>query len=266
MADNNPIGVFDSGLGGLTVLAQIKQEMPSENLVYFGDTARVPYGTKSPDTVIRYSMEIASFLVSLGVKIIVVACNTASSSAVDELREKLAVPVIGVIRPGAETAVKTTVNGKIGIIGTAATIASGTYERTIREIMPEARIFSGACPLFVPLAEEGWHDNEVAEKTAQIYLSPIRNMGIDTLILGCTHYPVLKGIISKVVGPEVKLVDSAVCASLMVREVLTEAGLLSDGCRMPEYRYFVSDESQRFKSVGELFLKERLPNVVRIVL
>ncbi len=263
---DNPIGIFDSGLGGLTVLSQIKKELPSESLVYFGDTARVPYGTKSPDTVRRYAMEIASFLVSLNVKMIVVACNTASAVAVDMLRENFSIPVLGVIEPGAQAAVNATTNGKIGIIGTTATISSGTYEKVIKTLMPESSTFSSACPLFVPLAEEGWHSNEVAHKTAEIYLSPLRNMNIDTLILGCTHYPPLKNVISNVMGEGVELVDSALCTSVKVKEILREKNLLCKKQNKTEHRFFVSDESQRFKSVGELFLNEPLSHVVRIIL
>ncbi|MDD2856203.1 MAG: glutamate racemase, partial [Desulfuromonadaceae bacterium] len=216
------IGIFDSGVGGLTVLREIMHLLPQEDTLYFGDTARVPYGTKSPETVARYADEIASFLVKRDIKLLVVACNTASSVALPLLNSHFSIPVVGVIEPGARRAVQVTRSGKIGVIGTAGTIGSSAYTRAIKRLKPDAEVLTCACPLFVPLAEEGWTDNNVARLTAEIYLSGLKESPIDTLVLGCTHYPLLKKIIAEVMGPAVTLVDSAEETALTVKEILVE--------------------------------------------
>ena len=204
-----PIGVFDSGLGGLTVAAEVMRQLPAEGLIYFGDTARVPYGPKAPSTVRRYSREIASFLEREGVKAIVVACNTATAHALTALRAELHVPVIGVIEPGARAAVAATRSGNVGVIGTAGTIRSGAYERAIRELAPDARITVQPCPLFVPLVEEGWLDKDATRLVAEEYLEPLIDAGVDSVVLGCTHYPLLKPMLAAVLGNGVQLIDSA---------------------------------------------------------
>jgi glutamate racemase len=263
------IGVFDSGIGGLTVFQALRAALPpGERLLYLGDTARVPYGTKSDETVIRYALEGAGFLRRRGIKALVVACNTMSAVALPDLRREVTVPVVGVIGPGAEAACRATRSQTIGVIGTAATIKSGAYTRAIACHLPEARVVSRACPLLVPLAEEGWVDNEVARAAAAAYLSELRGSGIDTLVLGCTHYPLLKRVIGEAIGPEVRLVDSAEATAAVVRERLIERGLLAPGAGAPGAagggaaaggdRFYVTDSSERFREVGSRFLGSRL--------
>ncbi|HHL39543.1 MAG TPA: glutamate racemase [Deltaproteobacteria bacterium] len=253
----DPIGIFDSGIGGLTVLRAIARRLPGESTVYLGDTARVPYGTKSAETIIRYSLENARFLAGCDVKVVVAACNTASAYALGELSEMLDVPVIGVIEPGAARAVGLTRRGRIGVIGTEGTVRSGSYEAAIKRRRPDAEVVSRACPLFVPLAEEGWTCNEVAELTARLYLSALVEAGIDTLVLGCTHYPLLKETIGRVAGPEVRLVDSAEATALEVERLLVEKGLVCGGGE-PERRFFVTDSPGRFAAVGRRFFGDGL--------
>lgn len=256
-----PIGIFDSGLGGLTVFKQIKNHLPGENLIYFGDTARVPYGTKSSETVKRYAREIVEFLLQRDVKMIVAACNTVSALALDEIRQSVSVPILGVIKPGAKSAVRASSTGRIGIIGTRATVDSGAYGKEIRNIESTAKTFSLACPIFVPLAEEGWYNNEVARKTAEIYLTPMKDNQIDVLILGCTHYPVFKTLIGEVLGEKTSLIDSAVAVASAVEEIVEPSGNSSQSNGSPEYSFFVTDESQRFRTVGRIFLGEKLERI-----
>jgi glutamate racemase len=200
------IGIFDSGVGGLTVLREIIKALPQEDTVYLGDTARVPYGTKSPETVVRFARQISSFLVSRDIKLLVVACNTASAVSLEALQAEFDIPIVGVIEPGAFQAAAVTKNGKVGVIGTAGTIRSSAYTKAIKRINPDIEVITAECPMFVPLAEEGWVDNAVARMTAEIYLKNLQSSAVDTLVLGCTHYPLLKGIISEVMGESVKLV------------------------------------------------------------
>jgi glutamate racemase len=206
---SRPIGVFDSGIGGLTVVKALREVLPAENIVYLGDTARLPYGNKSPGTVERYSLEIADMLMQQNAKVIVVACNSASSVALPALERTVPVSVIGVIRPGAEAAIAATRSGHIGVIGTRATIKSGAYEKTLRELNDQVRVTSLACPLLVPLIEEGWLDDELTDRTLSRYLDPLLTDGIDTLVLGCTHYPLLSRAIERVLKGQIRLVDSA---------------------------------------------------------
>ena len=263
MNKDNPIGVFDSGIGGLTVLQKIIEVLPRENTVYLGDTARAPYGIKSTETVLRYSFENTDFLVEKDVKLVVVACNTSTAVALERLREKVAVPVIGVIEPGVIRALSTSKKKKVGVIGTEATIQSGAYTKALRAEDPSVEVYSRACPLFVPLAEEGWTDNAVAEMTVKAYLGSLRQSGIDTLILGCTHYPLLKNAIRKFMGSGVKLVDSAEEVAKNVGAVLKKETLARKTGK-GSHSFFVTDAPDRFVKVGRRFLGEKVESAVRI--
>ena len=257
------IGVFDSGVGGLTVLHAIAELLPHEHLIYLGDTARYPYGTKSADTVRRYALENTAFLADKGIKMLVVACNSAAAVALDALAERFAIPVVGVIEPGALQAVRRTRNGKVGVIGTDATIASGAYTRALKRLRPDLEVYTRACPLFVPLAEEGWVDNEVARSAAALYLTSLRRSRIDTLVLGCTHYPLLKRVIADVMGAAVTLVDSARTTAEAVRDTLERHGLArrrGGG----SVSFFVTDVPDRFVKVGGRFMGQKVDSAVRI--
>ena len=255
-----PIGVFDSGLGGLTVAHAIMRQLPGESLVYFGDTARVPYGPKSPDTVRRYSHEIAGYLLEQGVKAIVVACNTATAHALPMLRQELDIPVIGVVEPGARAAVRASRTGRIGVIATAGTIRSGAYVRAIEAAAPEAKVTALACPLFVPLVEEGWTDHDATRLIAREYLAPFTGGAVDTLVLGCTHYPLLKPLIAEVVGPEVRLIDSAEETALDTRRMLAEHSLGAPG-KEGSYRFVASDDQAQFLTLGQRFFGDTIERV-----
>jgi len=262
--DHLPIGVFDSGIGGLTVLGVIHKTLPGESTMYLGDTARVPYGTKSPEVVTRYALNNARFLVQRGIKLLVVACNTASAVALPALEEALEVPVVGVIRPGARKAARTTRSGVVGVIGTEGTIMSGSYERELLKVRPDATVFKRPCPLFVPLAEEGWEDHQVSKAVAGEYLGDFASEGMDTLILGCTHYPVLRGPIQSAVGDGVTLVDSATAVAEVVAEELDRLGLTCKGGGPPAHEFFVTDVPQRFQTVGERFLGAPLAGIRQV--
>lgn len=255
MADHNDaIGIFDSGVGGLTVFREIAARLPRESVVYLGDTARVPYGTKSSDTVVRYARSCTRVLLERGVKLLVVACNTASAHALEVLREELDIPVLGVVEPGARAAVAKSVTGRIGVIGTPSTVGSHAYEDTIATLNPDARVFSLACPLFVPLAEEGWVRGEVPLKVAHAYLGGLVEHGIDVLVLGCTHYPLLAPIIADAMGPGVALVDSASETASVVEQTLAGLDLACSQPMEPRHRFLVSDAPDGFARVGERFL------------
>jgi glutamate racemase len=260
---DSAIGVFDSGIGGLTVLHEIIEALPRENTVYLGDTARSPYGTKSVDTVLRYSFENSEFLVEKGVKILVVACNTSTAVALDRLRSELELPVIGVIGPGVRRALASTKNKKIGVIGTEATIQSGAYTRALKAADATVEVYSRACPLFVPLVEEGWTDNAVVEMTVKAYLESLKQSGIDTLILGCTHYPLLKKAIRKILGSGVRLVDSAEETAAEVAALLKKSTLARKNGK-GVHSFFVTDAPDRFIKVGRRFLGEKVESAVRI--
>ena len=252
-AAERPIGIFDSGIGGLTVVRALRKLLPHEHLIYLGDTGRYPYGTKSADVVCRYSFENTEFLVDKGVKLLVVACNTSTAVALEALQERYEVPVIGVIEPGVEAAARATRNRKIGVIATEGTIRSGAYTRALRRLRPDLEIYTRACPLFVPLAEEGWVDNEVAQLAAGSYLGSLAQSGIDTLILGCTHYPLLRNVIRETIGRGVRLIDSGVVTAAAVEAVLDERGLRrSSGAGGGSF--FVTDAPERFMKVGARFL------------
>lgn len=258
------IGIFDSGVGGLTVLKEIVRALPQEDTIYLGDTARVPYGTKSPETVTRYARQITAFLVQRDIKLLVVACNTASAVSLDALKETFDLPIVGVIEPGARRAAAVTRTGKVGVIGTAGTIKSSAYSKAIKRINPEIQVVTRACPLFVPLAEEGWVDNEVARLTAHAYLEGLREEGVDTLVLGCTHYPLLKGIIADVMGDDVKLVDSAEETAHTVAEILGRQEMLRPEAERGNHHYFVTDVPAGFIRVGNRFLGGKLGDVYQV--
>lgn len=261
MPQHPPIGVFDSGIGGLTVAHEIMRQLPNESIVYFGDTARVPYGPKSPDTVCRYSREIAGFLQQQEVKAIVVACNTATAHALPALRDELPIPVIGVVEPGARAAVRASGGGRIGVIGTAGTIRSGAYERAIRALDPDARVTARACPLFVPLVEEGWIDHPVTQQIAREYLRPLVDEEVNTVVLGCTHYPLLKPMLCRELGGSVRLIDSAAETAAEIGRVLREADIHAPEDAEPKHRFVASDDPLQFLQLGQRFLGNAIDSV-----
>lgn len=265
--NNNAIGIFDSGLGGLTVQSEITKLLPDEDTIYLGDTARVPYGTKSGETVTRYSLEIADYLTSLNVKLLVVACNTASAYSIDALSDKLDIPVVGVIKPGAKRAVEATASKKIGVIGTEGTIKSSAYQEAVKEIDPDVSVRAKACPLFVPLVEEGFLDTQVTELVVEDYLIEFVDR-VDAVVLGCTHYPLLKSVISRTLGSGIRLIDSAVATALEVAHLLKEDGLLhaDERSEVATHRFFVTDSPERFLSVGRNFLHEKLDSAELVTL
>lgn len=258
---DNAIGIFDSGVGGLTVLRRIVERLPDEDTVYLGDTARVPYGTKSPATVVRYAFSCARILLEHDIKLLVVACNTASSCALEALRDELDIPVLGVVEPGARAAVRASRRRRIGVAGTPGTIASGAYQNAIKALDPSAEVFVKACPLLVPLAEEGWTSGAVPEQVVREYLVGLLDEGIDALVLGCTHYPLLKETIAKVAGGAVSLVDSAEAAAEVVVEVLDGLELRAESNGAPRRRFLVSDSPEQFARVGQRFLGRPLEAV-----
>lgn len=264
MEKEKPIGVFDSGIGGLTVVKRLMSVLPKESIVYFGDTARVPYGSKSNETVIEYSIQNTKFLLQKGVKAVVVACNTASSIALDELKKNFDIPVIGMIMPGAQMAVEDTRNKKIGVIGTRATISNKAYSKAIKEIDPDIEVFEKACPLFVPLAEEGWTHHKATYEIAEEYLKELREKEIDTLVLGCTHYPILADVIQEVVGRDVKLIDSGIASSEVVSSELRRIGLETNSAVPGNASFYVSDIPTTFKQVAELFLGKEITEVIKV--
>ncbi|HUF49274.1 MAG TPA: glutamate racemase [Longimicrobiales bacterium] len=264
MSDERAIGVFDSGIGGLTVMHELVRRLPNESIIYFGDTARVPYGAKSPATVARYAQEAAAFLLSRDVKMIVIACNTATAHAQQRLAAALSVPVFGVIEPGARAAVQVTSTMRIGVIGTVGTIASGAYDLAVRRQLHDARVYAQPCPLFVPLVEEGWRDHGAARQIAEEYLAPLREMDVDVLILGCTHYPLLRHLIADVMGEHVRLVDSATETAIDVQQALDSFGLRRMSDEAPGYTFTASDSPLRFRDVGRQFIGELL-KVVELV-
>ena len=264
MSDPRPIGVFDSGIGGLTVVRALMQHLPHENIVYFGDTARVPYGPKSPQTVREYAAQDTEVLLKHNVKMIVIACNTVSAVALDVVQKRARIPVVGVIVPGAEAAVQTTANKRIGVIGTVSTIASNAYMNAIRQCDASVQVFSKACPLFVPLVEEGWIDHKATEMIAKEYLFPLTQEKIDTLVLGCTHYPLLKGVIGNVFHDAVTLVDSGEATATAVRTLLAEQKIQNSSTLKPNVQCWVSDLPYKFTEVGERFLGQKLGKVQRV--
>lgn len=254
MCNEQAVGIFDSGVGGLTVAASIMRQLPSERIVYLGDTARVPYGTKSPHTVTRYALACARILTERNVKLLVVACNTASAHAMDALRDALDIPVVGVVEPGARAAVERTKSKRIGIIGTQGTIRSGEYQTAVHALAPEIEVFCKACPLFVPLAEEGWTNGDVPHRVAESYLRELVAEGIDTLLLACTHYPLLSEVIAEVAGESVHLVDSAEATARVVADVLDGVASRAQSNGLPKHEFLVSDSPELFLVTGRRFL------------
>lgn len=259
-----PIGIFDSGIGGLTVLSAVRRRLPHENLVYLGDTARVPYGTKSPDTIITYARRNIAFLRNVGVKAIVVACNTASALALEPLVQEIKIPLLGVVEPGAHRAVEATKSEKIGVIGTAATIASGAYTQKIHQMNSWITVSTKVCPLFVPLVEEGWTQGEIPQKIARHYLSDMVAANIDVLILGCTHYPLLGQVIQEVVGPKVQLIDSAEEVASSLAQLLESQGLLKGRGPAGRTKYYVTDAPDSFAAVGRRLVFDPITDITRV--
>lgn len=251
-----PIGVFDSGVGGLTVAREIMRQLPNENLVYFGDTARVPYGSKSKDTIIRYSRQIINFLRTKQVKAIVIACNTASALALDVVRKEIDIPILGVVEPGARAALQMTTTKKIGVIGTEATVQSAMYGKIMTELDPEVSVIGKACPLFVPLVEEGFAKHHVTKEIIDYYLASMKESDIDSLILGCTHYPLLRSGIREYMGEEIALVNPAYETAMDLKHLLEEKHMANDGIEGEHaaYSFYVSDAADKFKQFANSIL------------
>jgi glutamate racemase len=262
LSDERPIGIFDSGVGGLTVMKEVMRYLPGENIIYFGDTARIPYGVRSAETVERYSFENASFLVSKGIKALVVACNTSSAISLDLLRREFPIPVIGVVEPGARAAVAKAGSKKVAVIGTETTINSRAYERAIKAIDQSVEVTGFACPLFVPLIEEGWLDGEIVNLTARKYLSPISPDRTGVIVLGCTHYPMISNVIAEITG--MPLIDSAVETAREVRSILADKGLLRHEGNTPEMQFYVTDFPEKFVITGEKFLKHPIERISKV--
>lgn len=260
-AASNPIGVFDSGVGGLTVVRALMERLPFEEILYFGDTARVPYGVKSAETITGYARQITEFLLRRNVKLLIIACNTMAAVAYEAVASLSPVPVLDVIDAGARAAAGATRTKTVGVIGTPATINSSAYTRAIHRCDNEIRVFSQACPLFVPLVEEGWFDHPVTRLTADEYLKPVLVEGVDTLVLGCTHYPLLKPLLQEVAGPKIRLIDSAEAMAAMTAKLLAEAGLENPRRTAPDHRFFVTDVPLRFQMIGEHILGRALSHV-----
>ena len=263
--NDKPIGIFDSGLGGLTVLNAVHKLLPEENLIYFGDSGRAPYGTKARETVIKYTFQDINFLLRQNVKMIVIACNTASACSLESVKSAYDIPLVEVVGPGARAATKATKTGHIGVIGTPATIASGVYERAIQEIMPRCRCEKKACPLFVPLVEEGWWDHEISRMVAEEYLKDMKAAGVDSVVLGCTHYPLLAGVIQQVMGSGVTLINSAREVALAVQESLERSGTQRKAGAAPgQIRFYTSDSVDKFASLAGSFLNSPVSSVEKV--
>lgn len=258
------IGVFDSGVGGLTVVKELIRQLPLEHIIYFGDTARVPYGIKSKETVIRFSIENILFLLKQEVKLICVACNTVSSVALPIIKSYFKVPIIGVITPGVREAVYASQNKRIGVIGTRGTIKSHTYENEIKQCDSSVKVIAVACPLFVPFVEEGWLEGKEVLNVAKTYLKPLKDGGVDTVILGCTHYPLLKSVIKEVLGSRVTLIDSAKQVAVEVKKILATEGLMTTGRKKPAHKFYVSDNPDWFSSLAERFLGKPLESAEKV--
>lgn len=264
--DNRPIAVFDSGIGGLTVLKEIMEQLPGEDIIYLGDTARIPYGTRSKETVIKYVLQSFRFLMTKDIKAIVIACNTASALAMEEAQKEFTLPIIGVVEPGSKSAISSTKNNTIGVIGTEGTINSGAYQKRIRKDLPRAEIIGISCPLFVQIVEENWENSDVAYIAAQKYLLELKEHNIDTLVLGCTHYPALRYTIGKVMGEGVNLINPAYETAKLTKDILREKGLLNDKIDDGTYKYYVSDDPEKFKRVGGNMIRKQIGTVEKVVL
>lgn len=261
--DNRPIGIFDSGIGGLTVMKEIAEQLPYEDIIYFGDTARVPYGTRSKETIIKYTFQCINFLVSKNIKLVVIACNTATAAALEAVQKHFDIPIIGVVEPGVVTAIESTNNKKIGIIGTTSTINSNAYQQSIRRQLPDAEVIGVSCPLFVPIVEEGWQDTEVAKLTAEKYLLELHEHEIDTMVLGCTHYPILKYTISKVMR-DVTLINPAFETAKTVKALIKNSNLNTESGTPPKQEFYVSDDPEKFRRIGGNILNKNIANIEKI--
>ncbi len=264
--DKRPIGVFDSGIGGLTVMKEIVEQLPGEDIIYFGDTARIPYGSRSKETVIKYVMQSIKFLMTKDIKAIVVGCNTASALALEEAKAAFDIPIIGVIEPGSRAAASSSQNKTIGVIGTEGTINSDAYQANIRRLLPTAEIIGVPCPLFVPIVEEGWENSDVADVAAQKYLLELKEHSIDTLVLGCTHYPALRYTISKIMGEGVKLINPAYETAKLTKDMLKEKALLNDKIEGGNYKYYVSDAPDKFKRIGGNIVRRQIEEVEKVTI
>ena len=261
--DNRKIGVFDSGLGGLTVVREMQKMMPEESVVYFGDIARLPYGSKSKETITEFSHQIMRFLLKHDVKAVIIACGTASANALEDLQKTYDLPITGVVEPGAREAARTTKNGRIGITGTEATIRSGAYDRLLKGLDPQIEVYSKACPLFVPLVEEGWFKDDITRSVVQRYLAELKTQQVDTLVLGCTHYPLLKRLIGEEIGEEVILVNPSSSVVKEMKEYLLRHDMQSDA-EQGEYEFYVSDSTEKFRQFGQQVLEIENLTVKRI--
>ena len=266
MLNNNPIGVFDSGLGGLTVLKALKEKLPNESFIYFGDTAHVPYGTKSAKSIIQYSEKITTFLIKHHVKTVVIACNTASSVAAQYLRNKFDIPIFDVVSPCVDSAVKISKNKNIGVIGTQSTISSNSYTNAFKKRNSALNIYEKACPLFVPLIEEGWENNQISIDITMEYLKGFRSHKIDTLVLGCTHYPIMKKTIQSVIGQDIHLISSGDAVANTIHQNLQKHHLKANSNNTPTDFFYVSDFPQKFNELGSQFLGHSLINLRHIQL
>ena len=265
---SRPIGVFDSGVGGLTVVKELNRLLPNEKIIYFGDTGRVPYGNKSKETIVHYSLQVAYFLMKKKIKMLVVACNTASSVSLPTLKRHFHIPILGVIEPGAKAAIDSTRSNKVGVIGTLGTVRSNAYKKALKKIKPSVNVFQDPCPLFVHLAEDGWNKNKIAKMVADEYLKPMKSKNVDTLILGCTHYPLLKEVIQSSVGKKVQLIDSGRETAKEVQKILEKKNLLNTR-KMNEKNhsvFYVSDFPHKFKEVSQRFLSKELKYVHKVIL
>lgn len=265
---SKPIGVFDSGVGGLTVVKELSRLLPNEKIIYFGDTGRVPYGNKSKETIVHYSLQVAYFLMKKKIKMLVVACNTASSVSLPTLKRHFHIPVLGVIEPGARSAIEATGTKNIGVIGTLGTVKSGAYKKALKKINSSVKVYQNACPLFVHLAEDGWNKNKIARLISDEYLKPFKGKGIDTLILGCTHYPILKDVIQQSAGKKVQLIDSGKETAKEVKRILEKKNMLnkSKSAEKNQSVFYVSDLPHKFKEVSQRFLARELKKVHKVVL
>lgn len=265
MKNNASIGIFDSGFGGLTVMRAVKAALPNENIIYFGDTARLPYGCKSAETILRYTIENMSFLIDQGIKILVIACHTACSHApISEVQKLFSVPILGMIEATVDQTLQVSKSGSIAILGTKATISSGVYQREIQNRLSQVEISTISCPLFVPLIEEGYIGHALTEMVVQEYLRPLRYKQIDTVVLGCTHYPLLKEIIQKEVGDHVFLLDPAIGCAIKIKEILHQHDMINHQTETPRYQFYVSDDPEKFRQLGKTFLSDPIDNISRV--
>jgi glutamate racemase len=259
--NTQPIGLFDSGVGGLTIMRELAAQLPNEHLIYLGDTARLPYGNKSPEAILRFAIDNSAFLLEQNIKLLIISCHTASSHAFHALKDSLPIPVLGVTEPGVQSLLRATRTKRVAVLGTAATIASGIYQSLIKLQDPNTQIFAISCPLFVPLVEEGLQDHQAAKLIAEHYLSSLRSQNIDAVLLACTHYPLLRATIQEVLGPSIQLVEPASSCAIQAKQLLTSLNLLNEVNRSPKYRFFASDDPEKFQHLAKIFFPHPIPHV-----